>query len=186
VSATFFVVGRHAENAPDMIRLQHEKGHLVVTHTYSHDYASVYASADAFMSEIEKTEQILTSILGFAPARIVRFPAGSTASQLTSNPALRDAIKSSLAQNGWRYFDWNASMGDSISGWVPEPGYLADALNKQIDEKIAVGATDIVVLAHDVDAKPWTPTDLPLVIKHCQDKGYVFKTLTLDTVAVEF
>ncbi|MCL2818282.1 MAG: polysaccharide deacetylase family protein [Actinomycetia bacterium] len=186
VPATFFVVGYLAEQLPDIVQLTDQSGHVIANHSYSHDYEAVYASAEAFMQDLEYNEQVLSGILGHTPPRILRFPAGSAASQLDNDPALREAIKAMLAQGGWRYFDWNASMGDSISGWEPQLNELGDALVASIDEQVASGVTDIVVLAHDTDAKPWTPLDLPGVIEHCRQRGYVFKPLTLTSPAIEY
>ena len=182
--ATFFVLGYMAETYPDLIRAQSDAGHVIANHGYSHDYGVLYASTDSFMANIEQCESVLTGILGQQPPRITRFPAGSAAVQLDNDPAMREAIKARLVEGGWRYFDWNVSMGDSILE-APSPGELGSRLIAMIDEQIAYGSTDIVVLAHDVDAKPWTPIDLPMVIEHCLNSGYVFKVLTHETPPVE-
>jgi len=185
VHATFFVVGYMAEYYPDVIRAEASDGHVVANHGYSHNYNTVYASADAFMSDINACENVLRGILGAPPPRIIRFPAGSAATNLEKDPALRESIKQRLATNGWRYFDWSVSMGDSLLS-PPEPGSLAYHLNIAIDAKVAAGATDIIVLAHDTDAKPWTAADLHLVIEHCLDQGYVFRTLSSDSPSYTF
>jgi len=186
IRATFFITGYLAERMPDIVRYQDSKGHVIANHSYSHNYGTIYASAEAFMMDIEHAEQVFTEILGSPPPRIMRFPAGSAASQLDNSPEMRDAIKASLSAGGWRYFDWNVSIGDSISGWVPNAGELGTNLIARIEEQVAHGATDIIVLAHDMDSKPWTPKDLPMVIEHCKQQGYVFKTLSLDSPPVEF
>jgi len=186
IKATFFIMGRAAEAMPDMVRRQYEKGHVIANHSYSHDYDRIYGSSAAFMQDLEQCEQVFTDILGVAPVRLLRFPAGSAAIQLEHAPATREAIKDSLRSGGWRYFDWNVSIGDSISGWVPPVGELGGNLIERIEEQVHHGATDIIVLAHDVDSKPWTPKDLPMVIEHCIAQGYVFKTLTYQSPAVEF
>ena len=181
VKATFFVVGYQAEYNPEMVRLVESRGHVVANHSYSHDYTAIYQSADAFMSDINRCDSALTAILGHQPVRLLRFPAGSAATQLENDPGIRNAIKESLAAGGWRYYDWNASMGDSWAGGSPQPGELGQALNAYIDDMVAEGYTSIVVLAHDTDSRPWTPADLPMVIEHCQARGYVFETLSLDS-----
>ena len=185
VKATFFVLGYMAETYPEKITHQFDQGHVIANHGYSHDYGAVYASADAFMANIERCEQVLTAIIGEQPPRITRFPAGSAAVQLEANPTMRDEIKSRLSTDGWRFFDWDVSFGDSILE-APQPGELGTRLIGLIDERVNSGATDIVVLGHDVDSKPWTPIDLPMVIEHCLNAGYVFKTLQLDTPPVEY
>jgi peptidoglycan/xylan/chitin deacetylase (PgdA/CDA1 family) len=178
VKATFFVLGTQAEARPEMIKAAAAAGHVVANHGYSHNYNAIYASVDAFMQEIKHTEDIITGILGEQPPRILRFPAGSAAAQLEKDPAMRESIKQTLAAEGWRYFDWNADMADSVSGPGPEPGVLANNLIASIEEKVSYGMTDIIVLAHDTNARTWTPTDLPAIIEHFQQKGYSFEVLT--------
>ena len=46
--------------------------------------------------------------------------------------------------------------------------------------------TEIIVLAHDTDATPWTPVDLPLVLDHCRQKGYTFAVITEDTPVYQY
>jgi peptidoglycan/xylan/chitin deacetylase (PgdA/CDA1 family) len=186
IKATFFVLGYQAEYYPDIVRLVDSRGHVIANHSYSHDYTTIYRSADAFMTDISRCESVLTEILGRQPARILRFPAGSAATQLENNPTIRNTIKNSLADGGWRYFDWNASMGDSWAGGSPQPGELGTALISYIDGIIAQGYTDIVVLAHDTNSRPWTPADLPMVIEYCQARGYVFKTLSIDSPPCQY
>ena len=185
IHATFFVVGYKAERYPDLILQEASEGHVIANHTYCHDYAVVYVSPDAFIDDVQNCERVLTGILGKTPEHILRFPAGTIAVELDGNPEMRDSIKEYLSENGWRYFDWNASFGDSRLT-APEPGKLANNLNAYIDDLVENGTTDIVVLGHDDDAKPWTPADLPLVIEHCKEKGYVFKVLTLDSPPCAF
>ncbi|MCL2756531.1 MAG: polysaccharide deacetylase [Coriobacteriia bacterium] len=176
IKATFFVVGRTAEYYPDILRQTLAEGHLLANHGYSHVYSTIYASSSAFIQDIQSCNSVIANITGTTPKRILRFPAGSFAVELERNPAVRDSIRQYLRDNGWRYFDWTVSMGDSISS-APPPGALAYDLIAAIDRSVANGRKDIVVLAHDVDAKPWTPLDLPIVIEHCLNQGYVFRTL---------
>ena len=186
IKATFFVLGSQAEQLPDMVRLISSKGHTVANHGYSHNYDTIYRSADAFMQDIGKCESILSNILDKPPVRIIRFPAGSAAVELDNNPGIRTSIKQLLQAGGWRYFDWTVSLGDSIYDGAPEPGYLASYLIGEIETKISVGATDIVVLAHDTNSRPWTPADLPTVIEYCQAQGYAFEALTLTSPRCEY
>ncbi len=178
IRATFFVLGSQAESRPEMVKAAADAGHVIANHGYSHDYASVYASPESFMQDAHKCEDILAGILGRPPERILRFIGGTTVSQLEKNPDIRNSIQKTLVDEGWRYFDWNADMYDSVPEPGPEPGVLGSQLNAGIDEKISYGIKDIVVLAHDTNVKVWTPTDLPMIIEHCLSKGYSFEVLT--------
>ena len=50
--ATFFVTGAMPEYK-DMIKKAYDKGHTIGMHTYSHDYAKVYASVDAYFQDLD-------------------------------------------------------------------------------------------------------------------------------------
>ena len=63
VKATFFVVGYFAEKFPDLIKLIHDKGHEIGTHTFSHiDLRKV--SKDELVSDLEKSIIAIESITG--------------------------------------------------------------------------------------------------------------------------
>mgnify|MGYP000287885683 CR=1 FL=1 len=51
--ATFFVTGEMPEYK-DMIKAAYDKGHTIGMHTYSHDYAKVYASVDAYFQDLDQ------------------------------------------------------------------------------------------------------------------------------------
>jgi len=185
VKATFFVLGNMVSKNPDILRQIDKDGHLIANHTYSHDYGKVYASSKTFIEELEQTDKLIAEVIGKSPVRIMRFPSGSTAAAMEADPRIREEITTYFNAGGWRYFDWNASLQDSLTE-APEPGSLAKNLNESIDSLVASGEKDIIVLAHDIDGKPWTPDDLPLVLDHCIRKGYAFKVLNVNSPVCAF
>lgn len=54
VKATFFTVGYFVDRRPEIVRETVSRGHFVACHSYTHDFPTCYASADAFMKEIDK------------------------------------------------------------------------------------------------------------------------------------
>ena len=186
VSATFFMTGYIAEARQRAVQEVHARGHVIANHSYSHQYDLLYGSAQGLIDEIERTETVFTRILGAAPERIFRFPAGSAATQLDNNPSLRDDIIARLEVGGWRYFDWNVSFGDSVAGTPPAPDELAVKVIGEIEKRLDEGEIDIIVLAHDMDDKPWTPRDLPRVLEYCIAQGFRFDVLSLDSPVVAF
>ncbi len=56
--ATFFVTGAMPEYK-DMIKKAYDKGHTIGMHTYSHDYAKVYASVDAYFQDLDQIGQLV-------------------------------------------------------------------------------------------------------------------------------
>src|SRR5581483_2844436 len=60
ISATFFVVGRHAEQAPETLARLRDWGHLIGNHTYSHPALADLARAGGdVVGEIARTHEII-------------------------------------------------------------------------------------------------------------------------------
>ncbi|WP_411343450.1 polysaccharide deacetylase family protein [Paenibacillus sp. WLX1005] len=64
--ATFFVVGRHAEQHPDILRRIHEEGHQIGIHNYNHK-ANWFMSPAAVRRQIQLTQQVIHQITGVRP-----------------------------------------------------------------------------------------------------------------------
>ena len=62
VQATFFVIGKSAEQYPDIIKREDQEGHLVGNHTYNHVEITKMSDEKA-KEEIEKTNMLLKELL---------------------------------------------------------------------------------------------------------------------------
>jgi len=63
IKATFFTVGRIAENHPELIKEISENGHEIASHSYSHkDIRTI--SKEEFESDLKKSIQVLEKITG--------------------------------------------------------------------------------------------------------------------------
>ncbi len=58
VRGTFFVIGREAERAPDLIRAAIADGHELGNHTYSHEHMVLMSQA-AIHREVERTDRVI-------------------------------------------------------------------------------------------------------------------------------
>lgn len=162
IHATFFVIGKNAENYPEIIKREAEEGHSLGNHSYTHVYKDIYASKESFVAELEKTNQILKSILGNDLSfRLFRFPGGSFGSDRRQ---MRDLIK----ENGYQYVDWNALSEDA-----GEKNTAEGCINSA--KKTALGKNKIIFLMHDF--KKVTLQSLPAIIKYFQTNKYKFKTI---------
>ena len=74
--ATFFITGSREECRP-LIKKAYEAGHTIGLHTYSHDYADVYSSVDAYFEDLEKVGKVAEEQIGYVPC-FIRFPGGSS------------------------------------------------------------------------------------------------------------
>lgn len=66
VKATFFLLGKQAEQYPEMVKRIHEEGHLIGNHSYSHVNLATLSATDA-ENQIRKTNEVLFKITGEYP-----------------------------------------------------------------------------------------------------------------------
>lgn len=63
VVATFFVVGKHVKEHPEIVKRAYESGHYIGNHTYSHDNNIIYKSAENFLFEIISTDLAISEAI---------------------------------------------------------------------------------------------------------------------------
>ncbi len=112
VKATFFVTNGYPAYR-DMIGEEARRGHTVAIHSYTHNYATVYSSDEAFYDDIEKMNNIIYEQTG-SFSSILRFPGGSsnTVSKKYST-GIMTRLTESVGLMGYQYCDWNVSSGDA-------------------------------------------------------------------------
>ncbi|MBT0607744.1 polysaccharide deacetylase family protein [Aequorivita echinoideorum] len=99
--ATFFLIGKNAENHPELVNQIIAEGHAIGNHSYSHSRNFGFFSSNKISSEIEKTNSILKEISGIE-TKFFRPPFGVT------NPNLKKALADTQMHSiGWskRSFD---------------------------------------------------------------------------------
>ena len=74
IKATFFVIGRCAEESPELVKRMYEEGHVIGNHTYSHVDITRLSDEEATL-EMKKTDEIVYGITG-EHVRYVRPPFG--------------------------------------------------------------------------------------------------------------
>lgn len=164
IKATFFVIGQCAEQNSELVKREVAEGHVVGNHTYSHNMKRIYSNPSVFVSDLDKGDKTLKSIIGNDyNLKLVRFPGGSFGGRLAP---YREAAKKA----GYHYVDWNDLTGDAEHNSVPVNGLL-DELKKYTTQD------HVVILMHDAPAKVTTVEALPQVIEYLQSKGYSFETL---------
>ena len=176
VKATFFVLGSNVEKSDtqkELLKEMVKEGHAIGNHGYCHDYSILYpgrvADATAFINDMEKSENVMKSVLGddFS-TKVIRFPGG----HMSWKTGELDPI---LEQDGYTYIDWNVLNGDAEGN-----GKTVDQLINRLKETVTnlCGNDDVlVVLMHDTDAKPTTAESLQQSIDYLKSLGYEFRTL---------
>lgn len=168
--ATFFVTGAMPEYK-DMIKVAYDKGHTIGMHTYSHDYAKVYASVDSYFQDLDQVAQIVKEEIGYVPC-FIRFPGGSSNTISASyTKGIMSTLTKEVQARGYQYYDWNGSSGDGA----------VRTTEQLVAQATSFHDNNIVLLSHDSAAKDTTVEALPQIIEYYQSQGYVFKALDLNS-----
>jgi hypothetical protein len=104
IPATFFVIGREAGIAPDMLRRAAVEGHEIGSHSHAHDYALSRRPLAQVAEDLAAAERAIEDACG-------RKPRGFRAPGYTLSPALLEAIR----ERGYLY----------DSSLLPSPPYYA-------------------------------------------------------------
>ncbi len=159
VKATFFVIGKTDENSVKAYQRIVEEGHTLGMHSYSHQYAQVYASREAFEDDLTSLQDYLFSITGME-STFYRFPGGS--SNKVSKIPMSDLIQC-LEERNITYFDWNVSSGDASGTQLSSQTIINNVMS-------GINGTlkNYVVLFHDSAAKKTTVDALPEILEQIQ------------------
>lgn len=158
VKATFFVIGKNAEENIDLLHREIAEGHEIGVHTYSHRQMSSLG-VNELQKEIEATAELIKSA-GFVP-RLFRAPGGEV---WFDGIDLANSLGYTVVMWSWRTDtkDWSGAGTQSI---------ISTVLNN-------LSGGD-VVLMHDYNyAKSYTPDALEELIPHLLDEGYRFVTVS--------
>ena len=169
VPATFFVTNK----GPDyLIKREYDEGHTVGLHTASHNYATVYKSADSYYNDLKQVQDRVKRITGYE-SKIIRFPGGSsnTVSKKYSSGIMTFLTKD-VVNKGYRYYDWNIDSDDAGSAKTSSVVY-----NNVV--KLLSKSKSNMILMHDI--KPQTRDALRNIIKYGKNNGYTFAKITMST-----
>ena len=174
VKATFFMVLSDRCDQT-VIRRMASEGHTLGIHSASHVYSEIYASLGTFKEDIQTVHDLLQEMTG-VDVKYYRFPGGS--SNRVSDVPIEDCI-AYLEEEGYTYFDWNASNGDSSGS-----GYTPDQLTENVLRYVYNNTGASVVLMHDLEGAPETIEALPGLIDKLRAEGYVFLPIDETTLPV--
>lgn len=157
VKATFFVVGKTDQRSKDALQRIVEEGHTLAMHSYTHEYAQIYASVDAFAEDFTKLQDYLYEVTGVR-SMVYRFPGGSSNKIKARQLDMREFI-GWLGEQGVVYFDWNISSGDAGSRKLSPEEIVANCM-AGLDKNYKTS----VILMHDAAGRPTTVEALPLLL----------------------
>lgn len=173
IKATFFILN-YDKNREFLVKRIVEEGHSIGIHGYSHNYKDIYTSVDNYMENITKLEQKILNSTGVV-TKLTRFPGGSsnTVSKYYC-PGIMSKLTKKVLNEGYYYFDWNVSSGDSGEAKSSNEVYtnVTSCLSKKMPN---------VVLMHDFSGNTKTLNALKDIIKYGKDNGYTFDKIKSDT-----
>ncbi len=167
IKATFFVVGKNAQNNPDIITRINKEGHDIGNHTFRHPVSPLLLRRKNFIrEEILKTNRILNKILGKIP--------------LFFRPPLArwDASSKDLISQARKFGHVSVGWSCSSVDWIGSRKIIANKILKNPKKD-----GDIILL-HDGAEKTFikkrsaTVEMLPAIIKDLQEKSFQMLSLT--------
>ena len=151
VKATFFPIGKHATNHPEIIKKVAADGHTIGSHTWSHQNLEKLSVQEA-MDEIEKGVSAVRLAVGGPTAPFFRFPA------LRHPPELVKYL-------GERNIGIFSTDMDSFDFKIRKPDQVVASVMAKL-KKSGKG----IVLMHDF--QPHTADALPELLKQLKAEGY--------------
>lgn len=160
VPATFFVVGQHVMEHPELIRKMMGEGHTVANHTFSHPHLEEMAG-EQVIAELTATDQAISAALGQPTLpHFFRPPRGNSSS----------SIQQSLQQSDKQMVLWNICVENSATA---TPEEVRSRVMRLIHER-----NGGIILAHDGDLdRSLTVRSLPFILADLKREGYRFVPL---------
>lgn len=165
VKATFFVTD---SDYGYLMREITDRGHSIGIHSVTHNYAEIYASAEAYFEDLFAMQQIIYKNTG-VHTTLMRFPGGSSNEvSIRSCKGIMTFLTEAVQDAGFRYFDWNVDSDDA--GLARKKKTVADNVKQGISEE-GIG----LVLQHDIH--PYSVAAVEEIIRWGLDNGYQFLPL---------
>ena len=176
VKATFFIINYDDEREA-LVKREHESGHTVAIHGYSHTYSQIYASDEAYINNITSLQDKIKESIG-VEATVTRFPGGSsnTISRHYSQ-GIMTRLCYEMVERGFTYFDWNVDSDDAGSAKTSDDVY------RNVTKRLSKDKAN-VVLMHDFSGNTKTLNALESVIDYGLANGYTFEAIQSDTPMV--
>lgn len=166
VKATFFVVGKHVKELPQIVKREYEEGHYLANHGYTHNNSKLYSN---FLEEVTKTDQEIGKAIGNLDycSHIFRFPNGYMSKSYKYE---KNRARKILNKLDYGYIDWNCLNKDSevkISNTQLIENLKKTSKNKKV----------LVILMHDTGDVNNSSEVLKESIMYLKNEGYEFKNM---------
>jgi len=159
---TFFVIGRRAEPARELLVEIVRRGHAVANHSFEHSHATPFLAPRTLAADLERAEALLAGVRG-APGRWFRAPVGIVSPRVAAAARLA----------GLELVSWTASAKDGT-----RRATVASGLRRLV-RALRPGA---ILVLHDGaergDREPIAPVLLEALLVEMKARG--LRSVTLD------
>ena len=166
--ATFFVVDSGYD---ELIKEIVEGGHSIGIHSVTHEYKSIYASADAYFQDLLTMQQLIYELTG-VETYLMRFPGGSSNTVSSFNPGIMTYLTEAVQDNGFQYFDWNVDSNDA--GGAKKAAEVFENVKAGVENRRVS-----IVLQHDI--KAFSVEAVEKILKWGLENGYQFLALDMSS-----
>ncbi|MBD7909341.1 polysaccharide deacetylase family protein [Sporosarcina gallistercoris] len=143
IQAVFFVVGKHAEQNPGIIRRMHEEGHSIGIHHYEH-ISTWRLTPEQTHQQISRTAEVIKRITGSEPV-FYRPPWG------------RFNLVTPFVSHPYTTIMWTHIIGD----------WKVRTCNEKLAERLRdIGADGSIVVLHDDGSNPGADDEAPAHMLH--------------------
>ena len=173
VKATFFVMNN--DERYDLMRRMVEEGHSIGIHSVTHRYSQIYASVEAYFSDLYGMQRIIEEQTG-VKTWLMRFPGGSS-NAVSRNycRGIMTTLTAAVEEAGFHYFDWNVDSDDAGNART------ANEVFRNVTEGVPWHDYSIV-LQHDVQDFSMAAVERILIWGF--ENGYTFLPLREDSPTV--
>lgn len=156
--ATFFVVGKRAEQYPELIKRAAREGHEIANHTYHHPMSPIKSAR--LVAELDKTDEVIFKLTK-QHTQYFR-PPGGRCTKATIEPAV---------DKGYKVILWTAQ--EDPKDWS-DPG--AKRIVARVVDNVRHGS---IIILHDCGGERMQTVEaLPQIIQGLREKGYEFVTVS--------
>ncbi len=179
IKATFFLLGDSVEKYPEAAQEIYARGHDIACHSMTHQYESIYASADSLAAEVDQWVELMESLgvdFGTTP-KLFRYPGGSIGKYFTSTRLAE--MNALLSAMGFRIYDWNIVANDALLFQCPEDMSVYDYIEETFASTYQLkknSSAPKIVLLHETVAE--TRVVLPRLIEYLIAEGCTFAPLS--------
>lgn len=172
VKATFFVVNSGYDR---VMREIVRRGHSIGIHSVTHNYEEIYASPEAYFTDLYGMQEIIYESTG-KRTWLMRFPGGSSNLVSKFTPGIMTLLSEAVQDAGFRYFDWNVDSNDA--GGAKRAQTVVNNVTAGIQQQYYA-----VVLQHDIH--DFSVEAVEDIILWGKDNGYQFLPLTENSPVVQ-